>query len=290
MHPAVQIILTIALVVLMVTLYPALLVIALIALLLWLFSNLTTHGPVWFLWQRDATVLRMGRFPWFRRVPGITPILRRVERQEAEREAERERKAEEERRREAEREVERAREAEEQRRREAKREVESARQAEKERRRKAEADAREQAERDKARKEREEFINRPIPPDIKGDMRAFLDGSLVGEDRSPLAYVGYRVGKTRGLIDHERRKRLDVCFRIEIPPDLDAKYQGWGAPATYRRFRSIDKHLKMLADMRGSRSNQRFAVADWKADRTWFRAEYRSLADRLQRRPPRRRW
>lgn len=158
------------------------------------------------------------------------------------------------------------------------------------RRRKAEAEARGRAERDRAQKEHDALVERPIPPDIKRDMRAFLDGSFVGEDRSPLAYVGYRVGKTRGLASRERQRRLDVCFRIEIPSDLDPKYHGWGAPATYQRFRSIEKHLKMLADMRSGRSNQRFAVADWEADRKWFQGEYRELAGLLQRHPPRRYW
>lgn len=158
------------------------------------------------------------------------------------------------------------------------------------RRKKAEADAREQAEREQAQKEHDALVERPIPPDIKRDMRAFLDDSFVGEDRSPLAYVGYRVGKTRGLVSHDRQRRLDVCFRIEIPSDLDPKYQGWGAPATFQRFQSIEKHLKMLADMRGGRSSQRVAVADWEADRTWFQDEYRELAGLLRRQPPRRYW
>ena len=158
------------------------------------------------------------------------------------------------------------------------------------RRRKAEADAREQEERDRAQKEHDALVQRPIPPDIKRDMQAFLDGSFVGEDQSPLAYVGYRVGKTRGLVSRERQRRLDACFRIEIPSDLDPKYQGWGGPATSQRFHSIEKHLKMLADMRGSRSNQRYAVADWEADRTWFQQEYRQIADLFRRHPPRRHW
>lgn len=254
MHPIIKTLLIIALVVLIFALVPALLVIALLLLLFWLIMILNTHGPVWFLWQRDAAVLRMGKFAWFRRVPGIKRILRRVEQEEAEREAERDRKAEE------------------------------------ERRKKAEAEARERAERDRAQKEHDALIERPIPPDIKRDMDAFRAGSFVGEDRSPLAYVGYRVGKTRGLASRERQRRLDVCFRIEIPSDLDPKYQGWGAPATYQRFHAIDKHLKMLADLRGGRSNQRFAVADWEEDRTWFHSEFRELAGLLQRHPPRRYW
>ncbi|NKX71307.1 hypothetical protein HGE74_04345, partial [Rhodobacteraceae bacterium R_SAG1] len=111
------------------------------------------------------------------------------------------------------------------------------------RRREAETKAREHAERDRAQKESDTLIERAIPPEIKRDMRAFLGGSFVGEDRSPLAYVGYRVGKTRGLVSRERQKRLEVCFRIEIPTVLDAKYQKWGRPATYQRFQAIEKHL-----------------------------------------------
>lgn len=228
----------------------ALFVLALLVFLLWLLLALILRGARLVGWDTDISFQRARRFFVQRNVPGISPVLRFF----ADRAAERERREEE------------------------------------ARRKKAEADAREQAERDRAQKEHDALVERPIPPDIKRDMRAFLEGSFVGEDRSPLAYVGYRVGKTRGLASRERQRRLDVCFRIEIPSDLDPKYQGWGAPATYQRFRSIEKHLKMLADMRSGRSNQRFAVADWQADRKWFQGEYRELAGLLQRHPPRRYW
>lgn len=228
----------------------AIFVLALLVFLLWLLLALILRGARLVGWDTDISFQRAGQFFGQRNVPGISSILRFF----ADRAAERERREEE------------------------------------ARRKKAEAEARERAERDRAQKEHDELVARPIPPDIKRDMRAFLDGSFVGEDRSPLAYVGYRVGKTRGLPSRERQRRLDVCFRIEIPSDLDPKYQGWGAPATYQRFRSIEKHLKMLADMRSGRSNQRFAVADWEADRTWFQSEYRELAGLLQRHPPRRYW
>lgn len=228
----------------------ALFILALLVFLLWLLLALILRGARLVGWDTDISFQRAGRFFGQRNVPGISPVLRFF----ADRKAERERREEE------------------------------------ARRKKAEAEARERAERDRAQKEHDALVERPIPPDIKRDMRAFLDGSFVGEDRSPLAYVGYRVGKTRGLASRERQRRLDVCFRIEIPSDLDPKYQGWGAPATYQRFRSIEKHLKMLADMRSGRSNQRFAVADWEADRAWFQSEYRELAGLLQRHPPRRYW
>ena len=247
MHPYLKIALWIGFVVAMFMIFPALLVIVVLILLWWLISNLTEHGPKWFLWQRDALFLWMGKFRWFGKLPWVSGVLRRVQ-------------AEDERRKED------------------------------ARRKKAEADAREQEERDRAQKEHDALVGRPIAPDIKRDMRAFLDGTFVGEDQSPLAYVGYRVGKPRGLVSRERQRRLDACFRIEIPSNLDPKYQGWGGPATSQRFHSIEKHLKMLADMRGSRSNQRYAVADWEADRTWFQQEYRQIADLFRRHPPRQYW
>lgn len=228
----------------------ALFVLALLVFVLWLLLALILRGARSVGWDTNLSFHRAGRFFGQRNVPGISRILRFY----GDRAVERERRAEE------------------------------------ARCKRAEAEAREQAERDRAQKEHDALIKRPIPPDIKRDMRAFLEGTFVGEDRSPLAYVGYRVGKTRGLASRERQRRLDVCFRIEIPSDLDPKYQGWGAPATYQRFRSIEKHLKMLADMRSGRRNQRFAVADWEADRAWFQGEYLELAGLLQRHPPRRYW
>lgn len=247
MHPYLNVALSTAFVIVMSMLFPALLIIALLILLWWLLSNLMKHGPKWLWWQRDALFLSMGKFSWFRRLPWLSGVLHRLEKEQA-------------------------------------------RRKEEERRRQAETDAREKAECDRVRKEYDAFVQRPVPPDIKRDMRDFLDGTFVGEDRSPLTYVGYRVGKIRGLRPRERQRRLDVCFRIEIPRDLDAKYQKWGAPATFQRFRSIEKHLKMLADMRSGRSNLRFAVADWQEDRSWFLKEFQQAVELFQRHPLRNRW
>lgn len=228
----------------------ALLALALLVFLLWLFLALILRGARLVGLDTDIAFQRAGRFFGQRNVPVISLFQNFF----AQRAAERERREE------------------------------------AARRKKAEAEARERAERDRAQKEHDAMVERPIPPDIRREMRAFLDGSFVGEDSSPLAYVGYRVGKNRGLASHERQRRLDVCFRIEIPSELDRKYQAWGAPVTYQRFHSIEKHLKMLADLRSDRSSQRFAVADWVEDRKWFQDEYRELAELLQRHPPSRFW
>lgn len=121
-----------------------------------------------------------------------------------------------------------------------------------------------------------------IASDIQRDMREFISNSqFFGEEHSPLAYVGYMVGKTQGLPTQERRRRLRACFQIEIPPQLAAKYQAWGAPVTCLRFASMCQHITMLANMRRERPNYDMAVSDWESDVQWSAEEYGALAQRL---------
>ena len=130
--------------------------------------------------------------------------------------------------------------------------------------------------------DRNELLGRPIPPEIARQMREFLhSGAFAGQDASPLTYVGYRVGRTNGLPEWDRRRRLKACFMMQIPPQLLGAYQGWGEPVTSLRYDSICRHLLMLVAMRRDRESYRFAVADWEADERWFRNEFATLARRL---------
>ena len=65
--------------------------------------------------------------------------------------------------------------------------------------------------------ERDKFLHLPIPTCIQKSMQAFNDGKFEGEDQSTLAYVGYKAGKTVGMNEKERRKRLSNCFRLGVP-------------------------------------------------------------------------
>jgi hypothetical protein len=170
-------------------------------------------------------------------------------------------------------------------------EAESARKKESEenaRRQAEEERAQQQAKADAARRlledERASIRATPIAGDIQRDMREFLSvGHFFGEEHSPLAYVGYKVGKTNGLPVQERHRRLRACFQIEVPRQLADKYQTWGPPVTWQRFTSMRQHITMLADMRRERLNYEVAVSDWEADVEWLKAEFGSLADRLRR-------
>lgn len=131
--------------------------------------------------------------------------------------------------------------------------------------------------------QRARMIDQPVPPDIGRDIARARSGDFGGEELSPLTYLGYRVGKTNGLRPDARRKRLKVCFTIELPNLLPAKYRRWGRPATYQRYASIFNHLVMLANQRRGRSNYEFAVSDWEADAKWMEAEFDQLARELKR-------
>jgi hypothetical protein len=126
-------------------------------------------------------------------------------------------------------------------------------------------------------------ISRPIPTGIVRDIQDFNPSEFVGEELSPLAYIGYRVGITRGLAPLERQERLEYCFRMEMPKILPAKYTKWGRPCTWRRYERILAHLKMLADQRRSQNSYRHAVAHWDSDREWFSVEFGPIAERLRR-------
>jgi hypothetical protein len=130
--------------------------------------------------------------------------------------------------------------------------------------------------------ERASMIGQPVPTDIDHDMARARSGDFGGEELSPLTYLGYRVGKTNGLRPNSRQNRLRVCFTIEMPGALPAKYRRWGRPATYQRYVSIFNHLVMLANQRRGRSNYEFAVSDWESDAKWMQAEFGQLARDLK--------
>ena len=101
-------------------------------------------------------------------------------------------------------------------------------------------------------------------------MADYQAGAFFGEDQSPLAFVGYKAGKTAKMAEAERRQRLEVCFRIDVPACLPVKYRNWGAPATLQRYQKIHQHLHMLAGQRRGRRGYEVAVHHWDSDRGWL--------------------
>lgn len=182
------------------------------------------------------------------------------------------------RREEAKRKAEEKRAKDEEERRRSLQEAERRNAEEEERRRRM----RERGEQDKAvGRDFAHYIARPVPADIKRSMREFLAGQFVGSDRSPLAYVGYHVGVTNGLRVRDRERRMEVCFQIDIPPELRADYASWGGPGSKQRLNAMCGHLGMLAAMRRDRPGYELAVAEWERDKVWLKEHLGGLAERF---------
>jgi hypothetical protein len=127
------------------------------------------------------------------------------------------------------------------------------------------------------------YIAAPVPNDVKRSMQAFLAGEFVGSDRSPLAYVGYRVGKTNGLPAWDRERRMQVCLRIDIPGELRRDYGAWAGPGSRTRLNAMHAHIRMLAAMRRDRPGYEVAVAEWERDAEWLKKELGDLVDKFSR-------
>lgn len=125
-------------------------------------------------------------------------------------------------------------------------------------------------------------MGQPVRHDIRLDIARAHTGDFDGEELTPLSYLGYHAGKTKGLRPDARRERLKVCFETELSDLLPVKYRRWGRPVTYQRYASIFNHLVMLANQRRWRSNYEFAVSDWESDARWMEVEFGQLARDLR--------
>lgn len=139
-------------------------------------------------------------------------------------------------------------------------------------------------EREKLRLEREELLKsiRSGAPgfilqarlQFESDYRSRGGESVFGQEMSPLVCFGYRVGKTNGRTEAERRAILEYALAADYDvtlPFLPASYRyEWGAPFSARRLDRIYSHLNSMADLRYGRRNFEVAVAHWQADARWF--------------------
>ena len=131
------------------------------------------------------------------------------------------------------------------------------------------------------KEERDDLIGSLTPSRIQYVIDSFYWKIFGGDGPSPLDYIGYHVGKTKGLREGDRQNCLRYCFVMEIPKTLQSKYQNWGRPATYLRYAKILGHLKMLADQRRFRTSYEIAVADWDSDCRWLVLQFDEIALRL---------
>jgi hypothetical protein len=106
-----------------------------------------------------------------------------------------------------------------------------------------------------------------------------------GEEMSPLVCFGYRVGKTNGRTQSERRAILGYAVAADLDATLSvlpASYRReWGGPLSVRRFNRIYQHLNSMASLRERRRNFEVAVSHWRADASWFYAQQGPLVEKF---------
>jgi flagellar biosynthesis GTPase FlhF len=122
--------------------------------------------------------------------------------------------------------------------------------------------------------------------EFEREFKSQTDQSFFGQDMSPLTCFGYRVGKTNGRPENERQAILRYAIVADLDislPFLPIEYrQEWGSPLSETRVSRICNHLKAMADLRSTRSNFEFAIAQWRKDAVWVQAEYRSIMDQFK--------
>jgi hypothetical protein len=160
----------------------------------------------------------------------------------------------------------------------------------------AEARARREAELAKLKAERDDLLKsiRSRAPDFilnarldfEREYRASGGDGVFGQEMSPLVCFGYRVGKTNGRSETERRAILDYAIAADLDaalPFLPKSYRlEWGGPLSPARFNRILHHLNNMADLRDNRRNFDVAVSHWRNDASWFQRQQRSLVEKYR--------
>ena len=160
----------------------------------------------------------------------------------------------------------------------------------------AEARARREAELAKLKAERDDLLKsiRTRAPDFilnarldfEREYRASGGDGVFGQEMSPLVCFGYRVGKTNGRSETERRAILDYAIAADLDatlPFLPKSYRlEWGGPLSAARFNRILHHLNNMADLRDGRRNFDVAVSHWRNDASWFQRQQRPLVEKYR--------
>lgn len=101
--------------------------------------------------------------------------------------------------------------------------------------------------------------------------------------RTPLTYLGYRVGKT-GLSELKRREILEKAVKESLPNVGDPEYMmSWGMAGTCTRVEAIIQRL--ISNARTEQARVRdvtAAIRDWEADISWLRAKFSNILESKQ--------
>ncbi len=107
--------------------------------------------------------------------------------------------------------------------------------------------------------------------------RAFLGNCFQCGDHGMLAFFGYHVGVTQGLVNAVRRDILDYIYKGDLPLVSDEAYtQSWGSPSSPMRLRKMATTLAHLARNAMAKENRNYhtAISEWAADLRYIKSMY----------------
>lgn len=97
---------------------------------------------------------------------------------------------------------------------------------------------------------------------------------VFGRDDSPLSRIGYRVGKTKGLPESERRRLLrELLLKESGARELAGFEDEFGRPKSHRRLYAIAERLAAFARNARRRSDRNYevAIAEWESDLAYLK-------------------
>jgi len=112
---------------------------------------------------------------------------------------------------------------------------------------------------------------------IEREEKAFHGRCFQCGDQGMLAFFGYHVGMTQGLIMPVRRSILDYIYRGRLPLVSDVEYtRSWGEPCSSHRLKKLASTLAHLARNAIARENPNYATAisEWEADLQYVKSMY----------------
>lgn len=112
---------------------------------------------------------------------------------------------------------------------------------------------------------------------VEKEERAFQGRWFDCGEQGMLAFFGYHVGETRGLIMPVRHGILDYVFQGRLPQVNDEAYtRSWGEPRSSHRLRKLSTTIAYLARNAIARSNPNLqtAISEWEADLQYLKRMY----------------
>lgn len=101
-----------------------------------------------------------------------------------------------------------------------------------------------------------------------------------GQVESPLIRIGYRVGRTNGKPEGERRRLLRKAYRMELssfPGDYSNEYiEKWGPAESGQRLKRMASHLagRCRSFRRNEHADYSDAVSDYEDDLGWLKQTF----------------